>query len=121
MGEDIEVDEVHMKRWGFIPAFMILVLSLPAWADYWDAIEKSDYKTALKELLPLAQKGDAEAQSCLADMYYKGKGVTQNYEEALKWVRKAAEQGYARAQHNLGWMYYEGKGVPQNYIEAVKW
>lgn len=68
-----------------------------------------------------AEKGDANAQSNLGWLYFKGQGVPQNYEEAVKWYRKAAEQGDATAQSNLGWMYETGKGVGQDYEKAVNW
>ena len=106
-----------MKRWAFIPVFMILVLSLPVWADSRDDLSKSDFKI----ILTRAQKGDAEAQYNLGVMYDEGQGVPQNYKEALKWYTKAVEQGYAEAQCNLGVMYAEGRGVSKNYKEALKW
>lgn len=49
-----------------------------------------------------ADRGDANAQFCLANMYDSGQGVPQDYTEAARWYRKAAEQGHARAQFILG-------------------
>jgi TPR repeat protein len=69
----------------------------------------------------LAEKGNAEAQLKLAQMYQEGKGVAQNLQEALKWSKKAAEQGLAQAQFFLGQMYATGKGVAQDVKEATKW
>ena len=43
--------------------------------DGWDAYIKQDYKTAHKFWLPLAEQGDADAQSCLGVMYQHGQGV----------------------------------------------
>ncbi len=68
-----------------------------------------------------AEKGDAEAQFNLGDMYSKGDGVPEDDREAVKWLHKSAEQGYATAQNNLGNMYAEGEGVPKDDKEAVKW
>ena len=84
------------------------------------AYNKQDYATALRELQPLANNGDAFAQSGLGEMYYNGKGVPQDYKEAMKWYRLAADQGDADAQFNVGVMYDNGQGVPQDYKEAVK-
>jgi uncharacterized protein len=85
------------------------------------AYEKGSYRTALRLLHPLAEKGDARAQSTLGLMYYKGNGVAQDDREALHWFHLAADQGDARAQFNLGGMYFEAQGVPQDFAEAAKW
>ena len=85
------------------------------------AYEQSDYQTAFKLWLPLAEQGNADAQVNLGQMYEKRLGVKQDYFEAVKWYRKAAEQGDAKAQLNLGAMYAVGRGVKQDYVEAVKW
>ena len=100
-----------------------------AWADTPEqqfqqgstAYEQSDYQTAFKLWLPMAEQGDANVQFNLGVMYAKGQGVKQDDFKAVKWYRKAAEQGYADAQANLGSAYSAGRGVRQDYIEAVKW
>ena len=66
-----------------------------------DAAQRGDYATALREWKPLAEQGNARAQYNLGYMYDKGQGVPQNYKTAVKWYRLAAEQGNARAQNNL--------------------
>ena len=86
-----------------------------------DAFQRDDYATALKELRPLAEQGNAEAQYYLGRIYSGGFGVTQDYAEAMKWYRLAAEQGDAAAQFFLGVIYEFGWGVSQDYTEAVKW
>jgi TPR repeat protein len=83
--------------------------------ERWDASE------AAKWYQNAAEQGDANAQSNLGWLYFKGQGVSQSNKEAVKWYRKAAEQGDAAAQSNLGWMYETGKGVPQDAENAVKW
>ena len=96
----------------------VLAADLQAGAD---AFLRGDYATALIEIRPLAEQGDAQAQAMLGFMYLYGEGVPQNYAEAMKWFRLAAVQGLARAQHWLGRMYEFGEGVPQDYAEAIKW
>ena len=86
-----------------------------------DAFNSGDFATALQELRPLAEQGDAEAQFNLGVMYYEGRGILQNFAEAFKWFRLAAEQGYAEAQTYLGIVYQTGKVVPQDYASVVKW
>ena len=104
---------------------LALALSAPVLAaDYQaglEAFQRDDYATALKELRPLAEQGNAEAQALLGRMYGGGFGVTQDNAEAVKWYQLAAVQGYASAQFNLGTMYEHGKSVAQDYAEAAKW
>ena len=85
------------------------------------AYSAGDYATALQELRPLAEQGDAGAQFLLGIMYRNGRGVLQDYTEAVSWYRKAAEQGDAGAQNNLGFMYGNGRGVLQDNILAHMW
>ncbi len=101
-----------------------LGLTAPACAG-WDeglaAYQRGDYATALREIRPLAEQGDDQAQYYLGSMYHYGQGVPQGYAEAVKLYRKAAEQGYANAQNTLGFMYASGRGVPQDDAEAMEW
>ena len=86
-----------------------------------NAANAGDYATALREWRPLAEQGDADAQSNLGVMYDNGYGVPHDYAEAVRWWRLAAEQGHVSAQFNLVVMYSNGRGVPQDYAEAVRW
>ncbi len=87
----------------------------------WAANERGDYATALREWRPLAEAGNAHAQSLLGIKYYAGQGIPQDYAEAGKWFRLAAEQGYDGAQSLLGVMYAKGQGVPQDWVQAHMW
>ena len=80
-----------------------------------------DYAAALRLFQPLAERGDASAQSNLGLMYEQGCGVLKDYRQAMKWFRLAAIQGNASAQSNLGVMYYKGEGITKDYGEAMKW
>ena len=82
------------------------------------AYKSGDFATTLREWTPLAEQGDADAQSNLGVMYKKGQGVLQNYKTAVKWYRLAAEQGYADTQSNLGAMYANGNGQLQDNVYA---
>ncbi len=90
-------------------------------SDGYDAYNKSDYKTALKEWQPLADQGNALAQALLGLMYAKGEGVLKDDKQAVKWYQKAADQGNAFAQFNLGWMYASGEGVLKDLSKAKYW
>ena len=85
------------------------------------AAQSGDFATALRELRPLAEQGDANAQFLLGVMYHKGKGVPQDYKTAVKWYRLAAKQRNAPAQGNLGVMYAFGKGLLKDYVYAHMW
>ena len=86
-----------------------------------DAAQRGDYATALREFRPFAEQGNARAQYNLGVMYANGQGVSKNNKTALKWYRLAAEQGVTRAQTNLGFMYGNGHGVPQDNVLAHMW
>jgi TPR repeat protein len=84
---------------------ILLFCTQPALADFakgFDAAQKGDYATALKEWKPLAEQGDADAQWNLGLMYRYGLGVTQDYKTEVKYYTLAAEQGYVSAQYSLG-------------------
>jgi uncharacterized protein len=57
------------------------------------AFQHGDYATAMRLLRPLADQGNAVAQSYLGDMYPSGEGVPQNYAQAVHWYRRAAAGG----------------------------
>ena len=85
------------------------------------AYNAHDYPTAARLLLPLAQHGNAMAQTYVGFMFANGRGLPQNYVAAAHWYRAASEQGVSVAQFNLGLMYDKGHGVPQDYVLAYKW
>ncbi|MBS0318960.1 MAG: sel1 repeat family protein [Proteobacteria bacterium] len=99
-------------------------LAMPAHAslsDGLDALRKRDYATAAKELRPLAEKGDAEAQYRIGRMYEFGAGYPKDMAQAIAWYTKAGNQGHADAQQELGVIYALGDGVPKNDKLAATW
>jgi hypothetical protein len=85
------------------------------------AFQKGDYAKALRLARPLAEAGDARAESILGFAYYRGRGVTHDDSEAAKWFALAADKGDAASRFTLGVMYGEGRGVPQDFAEAARW
>ena len=83
------------------------------------AYKRGDYVTALDVFRPLAENGDAKAQSILGLMYSYGEGVPVDYREAARWYRRAAEQNSSVAQYNLGMLYLDGRGVPRDTDKAI--
>jgi len=83
------------------------------------AFDRADYATALKIWLPVAQSGDAEAQTYVGEIYEKGLGLKPDYQAASIWYEKAAKQKFSRAQINLGNLYEKGLGVAQDKALAL--
>jgi uncharacterized protein len=108
-----------------VALFMIAVVAGAAGGGPLDdalaADRRGDYATEFRLLRPLAEQGNAEAQTAVGDMYVGGHGVPQDYVEAVKWFRRAAEQGFADAQDSLARMYVQGQGVPKDYVQGHMW
>ena len=86
------------------------------------AFQRGDYVAALRQWLPLAQRGNVAAQHNVAIIYDTGgRGVPRDEVEAARWYYRAAEQGNASAQNNLAVMYSAGDGTPQDFAEAARW
>jgi TPR repeat protein len=115
------------RRAGWCCAAILLTLAvaIPAFAQSLrqgvSAFQRQDYARASRIFIPLAERGNAAAQTYLGFLFETGRGVPQNYTEAAMWYRRAAEQGDSRAQYSLGLLYDRGFGVPQDIVEASKW
>lgn len=73
----------------------LLAASLSA-GDYekgWDAVRHSEYKNAIDLWKPLAEQGNAQAQSALGSIYCFGDGVQVDLKECTFWIKKARENG----------------------------
>lgn len=84
------------------------------------AAEKQDWKMAFQLLLPLAQKGDYQAQANLGILYAKGQGTPQDLEKAYWWFSEAAEKGSVKAINNLAVFYLQGHGVKKDIKHSIK-
>lgn len=116
--------QINPPRRIVFAALLALLLAMPVHAGLKDglaAYDRADYAAAQKELTPLAQKGDAQAQNKLGRMYSLGQGVPKDARAAAEWFLKAAEQGVAEAQGMLGYMYLVGEGAPQSNGKAYEW
>jgi TPR repeat protein len=85
------------------------------------AFHTKDYATAMKLLMPWAQKGDPVAELDVGMMYFGSAGVPQDRQEAAKWFKRAAEQGQRGAMVDLGITYATGDGNPRDLILAYMW
>ena len=84
------------------------------------ALGESVAKTLL-ENQPLADKGNADAQYWIAEMWLGGHEVVEDIDKAISFLNKAADGGQVRAIETLGYMYKEGWKVPQDFLLGHKW
>src|SRR5262249_60219247 len=110
-----------LQRFSLCAFIVLLSVSFSAGVDLAAgkrAYQQKDYATAFKELTPLAERGNADAQLILGKMYWKGEGVLKDPEQAMKLFKASALQGNADAQFFLGSIYL----LPHTDIaEGVKW
>ena len=82
------------------------------------SFEHTDYAAALREVQPLAEQGNPDAQLFLGKMYLKGQGVPKDPDQANKWFKQAAMQGNAESQFFLGAWYLLSH---RDIAEGLKW
>jgi len=108
-------------RWAFVAAMLCSGATFAGLNEGLAALAKRDYALAAKELRPLAERGDAEAQYRVGLMYEFGKGYPQDKAQGVAWFRKSAAQGHTAAQQELGVIYATGDGVAKDDVQAVAW
>jgi len=99
----------------FLAPIFLAVSVTPGRADLASgkrAYEQGNYAAALKELRPLADHGNADAQVLLGLMYNQGRGVPLDLSQAEKWYKASAHQGNAQAECQLGSMYLKKDPAP---------
>ena len=80
-----------------------------------------DDASHFRRMLKMAERGDAEAQTVVAESYFHGRGVQEDKVAAVKWYGLAAEAGVANAQASLGLCLLRGWGCEENDEAAVTW
>lgn len=95
-------------------AVLALMAPMTARADAqagYEAWERGDFATAIKNWRPLAISGDAEAQYNMGQAYRLGRGVPAvDLKQAEDWFRRAAIQGNPKAKAAYGIvMFQNGK------------
>ena len=71
------------------------------WEDGMASYNRGDYVPAIRLFRPLAEQGNAKAQSVLGVMYRRGEGVARSPVRAFIWLSRAAARGDARAKVEL--------------------
>jgi TPR repeat protein len=115
--------------WCFVIFIVALLLPGVARADVADAAFRNgltafndgSYTRAQEAWVPLAEAGDARAQTGLGFMYYSGRGVPRDSVRAAEFFQRAAEQGEPTAQLFLALMHFKSDGVPMNAPLAMMW
>lgn len=119
-----------MKAIKILVAVLTLVCGSTMWAQSLSTakmyIEQGRYMDAAKQLRPLADGGNAEAQCLAAELFLDGKGVNKNGEQCVKYATMAADQGYEDAVCVLAKYYADEKNDCQKafallnqYIDAT--
>lgn len=108
-----------------LAALMVLSAGQAAAKDLLEAgmraFDAGDYKTAVKDWLPLAKQGDAEAQLFMGVLYGNGLGVKHDQKKSAYWYEQAAESGDVDAQNEIALFYEQGWGVKQDDQVAESW
>jgi len=112
---------ILLRHFSIFVSSILLSAGLSAAADLTSAkhaYEQKDYAIAFKELTPLAEQGNADAQFLLGKMYWMGQGVLKDGAQAMKWLKASATQGNADAQFYVGSYYL----LPHRDIaEGLRW
>ena len=107
---------------GVVLATLSLSVNASNYNEGFIAAESGNYKSALQEWGPLAEKGHAVAQFNLAMLYHSGSGISLDEKKAVEWYRKSAQNGYYKAQEYMAVGYREGWfGLPKDSKKAEYW
>ena len=93
-----------MKCYRLISFSLILCILFPFISDADQledaitAIKSKDFEKAHELLQPLAEEGNAAAQTRLGALYVNGQGVEKDFDKGLSWIMKAATQGNETAK-----------------------
>jgi len=82
------------------------------------ALQRGDYREALRILKPAARLGDPAAQYYLGQAYERGYGVDVNISLAVRWYAEAAGRGHVEANVQLGKMNMLGRGLTRDSSRA---
>ncbi len=81
-------------------------------------IDAGRYLEGAKQLRPLADGGNAEAQFLASTLFFEGKGVNKSETQGIKYATMSANQGYEDAIEFLV-EYYHRKDQPSNAFNIL--
>jgi len=120
---------MHSKWIRSLAVACTLLPALPAAAtpldDALKVLEAGSNPKAIEVLTRIANDGNPLAQLRLGDLYFHGKGVTEDENMAIFWWKKSAASGNAEAMYQIAHAYLFGntaaKGVADPDREAATW
>lgn len=94
-----------------------IICQTHAQSMYWakQYYDQGKYLEAAKQLRPLADGGNAEAQIMAAKMFFEGKGVAKNDAQGVKYAMLAADQCNEKAILLLATHYYEANNLSKMF------
>lgn len=103
-----------------VAALFLLLLQASAQSLYQakQLMERGEYLEAAKQLHPLADGGNSEAQYLAAQLFFEGKGVNQSNDQGVKYAALAAQQGHGAAIYLLA-SFYEDHGRQSEEFSAL--
>ena len=111
-----------MKK--ILTVLFTLLIASSTFADYntgVNAFNSGDYRTAYKEFLPEANKGNAEAQWAIGMMNYHGNPMQSDISEAAAWFKKAGNQGHSESSLVIANMYFSGEYFDKSKSKSLEW
>ncbi len=103
---------------------LALSIALPARAEIEkarDLMESHQFEEAMKELMPAARSGNADAEELIGVMYAMGLGVERDDERAFEWYLRSSMKGHPGAQSGIGWYFEVGRGTAVDLVRAYLW
>lgn len=82
--------------------------------EAYGAYQRGLFVTALDKALTRAGKGDAAAQTLVAEMMTKGQGIKRDPKTAAFWYKRAAEGGDPPAMFQYALLLMTGRDVPRD-------
>lgn len=82
--------------------------------EAYGAFQRGFYATAFQLALKRAEKGDAVAQTLLAEMMSQGLGVRRDRKNAAFWYGEAAKRGDPAGMFKYSLLLMEGRDVPRD-------
>ncbi len=111
-------------EWSMLAAALMFKSASPTAIDADKALidfERGYYRLSLRAWTVLANRGDAEGQYFLGQLYAQGRGAPQDFAKAALWFGESASQGYSHSQFALGYLSETGRGVSKDQSSAFKW
>lgn len=105
----------------FCTAFLISNYAHAGIEEANQLFNNKQYPYALERFLPLAESGNAEAQTKIAAMYLLGYGVIKDYPTALRWLAPAKAADYPEANYWYGICLLNGYGLQKAPESSVTW